>query len=676
MTERPGQGGPGVRTRLQGWLHPLTLPLLTLRSRLLAGAGLLWVVLCITLLAFGWQAGSQLVSDTNRQHLRYEADLIRNSITHQVNEYLQELERLAQDIPEPVAGALDPGQSHTLTSFFEGLVLFDTESRIMDAWPTRNDRVGARFPDRNYARFMHAFQHPHVSDPFLGRFSGEPLVVMLVPLHDAEGHYTGFLGGLVNINQSQLFKGFKRLRLGEGGHVTITTAAGQRLYQPGQRQAIAELPEPPPPALERALYGWQGEAEETTISGQPALVAYRQVWPADWIVGVHLPKDQAEAPLIAGMQRITRPALWVLGVVLPIVGFLIWLALRPLTRLARQVMELRDEQRHTLEIPTRMPELRRVIDIINETEKARMISRHDLSRRKALLNATLAASPQGMFVADTQGRLTFLNEALHEILGSSVNQTLAGWANRVHPDEREPVREVWRQSLAQQHDFMRQFRFMDSDGGQRWLDVHTRAIHLEGEFIGVVGTVRDITQHRHDDALRRWEAEHDPLTGLLNRRGLTRRLEEALVEWQKTGVQTAILFLDLDHFKPINDRGGHALGDKMLQRVAEAMRCVIRSNDHAARQGGDEFAVLLTGCSVDQALTLAEVLRKRIATHSLEYQGQHWHVTASIGVDHFQPGDKGIDGVLARADAASYRAKQGGRNRVITDEDEPRSDTG
>ncbi|TDB02478.1 sensor domain-containing diguanylate cyclase [Halomonas marinisediminis] len=677
MTTTPYGDGRGYRTRRLGWLsHPLTSPLLTLRGRLLLGAGTLWAVLCVTLLTYGWQAGQLLVDETNRQHLRYEAELIRNSIVHQVSERLQALERLAQHIPEPTDRALATPQVHALVPYFEALALFDLESRITDAWPTRNGIVGARFPDRDYARFMHAFQQPHVSAPFVSRISDQPMVMMLVPLHDAEGRYTGFLGGLVNIDQSRLFKGFESLRLGERGHVTITTAAGQRLYHPKQRQAIVELPDTLPPALDRALHGWQGEAEETTISGEPALVAYRQVWPADWIVGVHLPKVQAEAPLVAGMRRITQLAWWALLMVLPMVGLLIWLALRPLTRLARQVLELRDGQRHRLEIPTRMPELRRVIDTLNETEQARMASLQDLTRRSAMLNATLAASPQGMFVTDPQGRLTFLNEALHETLGSSVPQTLESWADRIHPEERDPVREAWRQSLAEQQDFMRQFRFVDHEGRQRWLDIHTSTIQVEGEFIGVAGVVRDITQHRRDDALRRWEAEHDPLTRLLNRRGLTRRLEEALVDWQKTGDQTAVLLFDLDHFKPINDQGGHALGDRMLQRVAETMRGVARNSDHAARQGGDEFAVLLTGCRLDQALTLAEVLRERIASLSIEHQEHRWQVTASIGISCFQPGDRNIDAVLARADAASYRAKQSGRNRVITDEEVPQSGTG
>lgn len=656
----------GLGTRLLALLRrPLAFPLLTLRGRLLGGAAALWAALCVILLTLAWQAGHLLVNETNRQHLRYEADLIRNSITYQVHERFQALEHLAQGIPEPTSDALDPQHAQALAPLFEALVLIDLDGRILDEWPAGDGRVGARVPDRDYVRFMHAFQRPYVSEPFVGRFTGLPLVMMLVPLHDAEGRYTGFLSGLVNINESRLFKGFERLRLGDRGHVTITTAAGQRLYHPGQRQAIVELSGNLGPALELALYGWQGEAEETSATGKTTLVAYRQIWPADWIVGVHLPQSQAEAPLVAGLQRMSHFTWWTLGLILPVVGALIWLAFRPLARLAEQIRELQGERRHLLDIPTKMPELRQIIDVINETEEVRMANLRDLARREAFLRGTLAASPLGMFVTDPCGRLTFANDALCETLGLSDPLLLDTWTSRIQREDRAAVLEAWRHSLAQRQDFTRQFRFVDQDGGQRWLDVQTSAIHVEGEFIGIVGSVRDITQHRFDAAQRRWEAEHDPLTGLLNRRGLTRRLEEALVEWKKTGTQAGLLLLDLDHFKPINDRGGHALGDRMLQHVAETIRSVVRSSDHAARQGGDEFAVLLNGCSLDQALIVAKALRDRIGARPLEHQGELWHVTASIGVDGFQPGDTGIDAILARADAACYRAKRDGRNRVV-----------
>ncbi|GHE21787.1 hypothetical protein GCM10017767_23080 [Halomonas urumqiensis] len=668
MTTHSKVGELGLGSRFLGLLsRPLSFPLVTLRGRLLLGAAALWGVLCVTLLTLGWQAGYILVDETNRQHLRYESELIHNAITDQVSERLQALERLAQTTPEPTTGSLAAAHANALEPLFEGLVMFDRDSRVVDAWPAAGERVGATVADRDYAHFMHAFQHPHVSEPFIGRISGEPLVMMLVPLHDASGRYTGFLGGLVNINESRLFKGFNRLRLGENGYVTITTAAGQRLYHPNQRQASIEVSDDFAPELERALYGWQGETVETTASGERVLVAYRQIWLADWIVGVHLPQAQAEAPLVAGMQRITYLAWWGLGLVLPVVGALIWLALRPLTRLAEQVHELQGHQRHLIEIPTRMPELRRVIDVINEAEEDRRAYLRDLTEREALLRGTLAASPQGMFVTDDLGHLSFVNDALSKVLDITGPHSLDTWTDRIHPEDRPAVLEAWQHSHAQRGDFVRQFRFQGPEGQQRWLDVQAGAIHVDGEFIGIVGAVRDITQHRHDDAMRRWEAEHDPLTGLLNRRGLTRRLEEALVEWQKVGTRTAVLLFDLDHFKPINDQGGHALGDRMLQQIADTVRTLVRSSDHAARPGGDEFTVLLNGCSPEQALTLANVLRERIASRHVDQEGQRWSVTASIGISHFQPGDHAIDDILARADAASYRAKKAGRNRVVSD---------
>ena len=202
-----------------------------------------------------------------------------------------------------------------------------------------------------------------------------------------------------------------------------------------------------------------------------------------------------------------------------------------------------------------------------------------------------------------------------------------------------------------------------------WLDVQTAAVRVDDQFIGTVGTVRDITQHHHDYAQKRWEAEHDPLTRLLNRRGLTRHLEELLMQWQSHDKPTAVMLFDLDRFKPVNDQGGHALGDQMLQQIANIVQSEIRSSDYAARQGGDEFAVLLPGCTPARALTIAESLRASIAASFIESEDRQWQVTASIGVSHFRPEDTSIDDVLNRADAASYRAKQCGRNRVEGDVD-------
>lgn len=624
-------------------------------------------MLCLMLLAFGWQSGALLVEETNRVHLRYEAELVRNAITQKIEQRLEALGRLAEQLPHATQGALAAGDHEEMLTLFEGLVLVDADNVIVDNWPEVTGRNGRRIDHRAYARFMRHVQRPHVSDPFIGIVSKKPMVMMLVPRRDARGRYTGFLGGLVEIERSELFQDFERLRLGDGGHVVVATASGQLLYHPERRDAapgpVAWLNDP---GLDLALLGWEGETLGEAGRGDEALRAYRQIWPADWVVGIYLPLEQAEAPLASVMEEITRRAWWALGLLLPVMGALIWWFLQPLNRLAQQIRELSRGRRRHLEMPTQMSELRRVVEVFNELEHQRRKSLEELQQREAFLSGILEASPQGMFVTDTRGRLTFINVALRELLGLAPPIRLATWARHIHADDRAPVLEAWRTSLGEQRDVERQFRYLTDDGETQWLDVHAKAIHVEGAFIGLVGAVRDITQRQHEDALRRWEAEHDPLTGLLNRRGFERRLEEAFAAWEKADAPSALLLFDLDHFKPINDEGGHALGDGMLRLVAEAMEAVTRSSDHAARQGGDEFALLLPGCEWARAVRIAETLRDRIEHQGLEQHGRVWRVTVSIGVSTFQRDDTTVDDAVRRADAASYRAKARGRNAVVS----------
>jgi diguanylate cyclase len=187
----------------------------------------------------------------------------------------------------------------------------------------------------------------------------------------------------------------------------------------------------------------------------------------------------------------------------------------------------------------------------------------------------------------------------------------------------------------------------------------------DSQTLGLVGVVKDITERREQEALQRWEAEHDPLTGLLNRRGFERRLEEAFADFQKTSTPSALLLFDLDHFKPINDEGGHALGDEMLRRIAQVVAWEVRRSDHVARQGGDEFGVLLPSCTLSQAKRIAEALRKAVCEVSVTNEGKDYTVTVSIGVTTFDDKDAHVDDVLARADAGSYKAKGQGRNGVV-----------
>lgn len=158
-------------------------------------------------------------------------------------------------------------------------------------------------------------------------------------------------------------------------------------------------------------------------------------------------------------------------------------------------------------------------------------------------------------------------------------------------------------------------------------------------------------------------ASTDKLTGLFNRQAYAILMNRLLAEHARQPRPVSLLLLDLDHFKLINDRDGHAMGDQVLRRVASELRQVLRKSDIAVRWGGEEFLVVLNHCALDAARQIAEKIRQGIARMGLEVAGQAVGLSVSIGVSEFS-GHETPDQAISRADAALYRAKQGGRDRV------------
>ncbi|MFZ5841616.1 MAG: GGDEF domain-containing protein [Pseudomonadota bacterium] len=158
----------------------------------------------------------------------------------------------------------------------------------------------------------------------------------------------------------------------------------------------------------------------------------------------------------------------------------------------------------------------------------------------------------------------------------------------------------------------------------------------------------------------------DALTGLYNRRHLTAELEQEWSRHVRNGTRFAVLLFDADHFKSVNDRYGHPVGDEVLRQIGHCLREKIRGIDLAARYGGEEFAVLLPGIDASHALVVAERIRLGLAALTIDTTQGPLHFTVSIGIsDSDTPGLHDADGLLQRADQALYQAKQSGRNRCI-----------
>ncbi|MBP1860613.1 diguanylate cyclase domain-containing protein [Rhizobium herbae] len=203
-----------------------------------------------------------------------------------------------------------------------------------------------------------------------------------------------------------------------------------------------------------------------------------------------------------------------------------------------------------------------------------------------------------------------------------------------------------------------------ADGRPKWVSMTKAPLRdRNGVITGLVGVAHDVTLRKEAEDRVRFMAHHDVLTGLPNRALLLDRLDQAILQAGESGRTVAIVFLDLDNFKWVNDTLGHHGGDTLLSIVSARVAVCLRATDTVARLGGDEFVILLPDPpqAIDRLIHLVERVRKCVA-EPVEIAGRIFSVTTSLGVARFPLDGRGRDELLAKADAAMYRSKRMGRN--------------
>jgi diguanylate cyclase (GGDEF)-like protein/PAS domain S-box-containing protein len=285
------------------------------------------------------------------------------------------------------------------------------------------------------------------------------------------------------------------------------------------------------------------------------------------------------------------------------------------------------------------------------------------------LRAILGALPDPLFEIDAQGCYRYVSCTKPELLTRPAEQLLGRhYSDVLPPDAAEQLRLAVTESWSKGSSVGRQYH-LELPGGDRWFELSVARKPGDGAEGGVVVLARDVSQRKRAEAEIERLAFHDVLTGLPNRRLLLDRLAMAIAGAVRHGQLGALLFIDLDNFKDLNDTLGHDHGDQLLQQVAQRLRMVLREADTVARLGGDEFVVMLEGLHPDPgaaAVEVEQVGRKVVSALNEPYtlRGRVHNSTPSVGVALFgQPGDT-VDELLKRADLAMYRAKTEGRNTL------------
>ena len=236
---------------------------------------------------------------------------------------------------------------------------------------------------------------------------------------------------------------------------------------------------------------------------------------------------------------------------------------------------------------------------------------------------------------------------------------LDGYLARLHPDDVEPTRAVLQQALGDRRPFTYTHRLLLDAGVERTFECCGEVFcTADGTPTRILATARDVTEQTRDRQELAYLADHDPLTGIANRR----RIGARIAECARAG-GCALLLIDIDNFKDTNDLLGHVVGDQVIRQVARTVAMRLGPDALLGRLGGDEFAVVLPDCDAAEALDLAERLCDAVATTPMVAGLTAQHVTASFGVTTIGPAQDG-DAGLAQADLALYAAKKAGRNRT------------
>jgi diguanylate cyclase (GGDEF)-like protein/PAS domain S-box-containing protein len=288
-----------------------------------------------------------------------------------------------------------------------------------------------------------------------------------------------------------------------------------------------------------------------------------------------------------------------------------------------------------------------------------------LRRVERKLSGILETIPTVVWSMSTSHELLYMNPAGERIYGRSIAEFSENphlWHSVVHADDRVRVK-YWLEHILTTETLSLEYRIVHPDGMVRWLEDRARTVHDEHDLvIRIDGVAVDVSERRQRDEHITYLANYDMLTGLANRNLLLNRLEQSLLQAHRTRTKVALLFLDIDRFKTINDTFGHLYGDALLIEFANRLKLVLRESDTVARFGGDEFVIILA--DIKEARHADTVALKIIDAFStpISIEGRELQVTTSIGVSIYPDHGSDADTLLKNADVAMYRAKNRGRN--------------
>jgi diguanylate cyclase (GGDEF)-like protein/PAS domain S-box-containing protein len=518
------------------------------------------------------------------------------------------------------------------------------------------------FSDRDWFRNAVAERGFVVGRYIIGRVVGRPVLSTALPVMDAEGRVTRVI--LAALDVAWLDRGLQGTRLAPEAVMSLVDGNGTVLArQPPDPRAVGRRYSLAPVVADIAAGKAEGTGEQTEAGGRSVLYAYSRLpgtaaREGAVYVAVRVPKERvlarAQREFVTNLGIVSALFLAALGGAWFLTESFVLRKVRILVDAARRIAA--GDFTARADLGHGHGELTELADAFDDM--AASIERHVQQAR-----GIMEVAPEAIILTDEAGRIVMANAQTQKLFGYHEGELIG-----------QPIEILLPDRLRTQHRDHRErygpagvVRAMDllalrKDGSEFPVDVSIGTLGRENGRL-TVSAVRDITERKRHEAQILHQATHDALTGLPNRAFFRELLVRALTQAQRSEKLLAVMFLDLDGFKNINDTLGHEAGDVLLKATARRIVSVLRKDDVVARQGGDEFTILLQGIhAVPDIIQVAEKLLAAIA-EPLTYDYHEMYVTGSVGITVFPFDDTDVDSLLRNADTAMYRAKEAGKNR-------------
>jgi diguanylate cyclase (GGDEF)-like protein/PAS domain S-box-containing protein len=574
------------------------------------------------------------------------------------------------DMAQPARLREELHQKPGLLSFFDDLLVLNPAGRLVADYPELPGRTGVDASDRAFFRDVVRTHQTVISEPLLGKTRGEPVVQVATPILTLDDRLVGVVVGVIRLYRSSLLGRLGEERIGETGYFAVMTRGPKPIYvvHPDRTRILKERPANGSDAVTNAINGYEGSSEGVSSTGADTIYSSKLLKTVPWVIVAAAPKAEVLAPLEAARRRgwiITGIAT---AALIPIAWYIVWLLLGPLRHLSASMVGLREGEGHFVPIPVRradeVGELTTRFNLLMHDRFVAEKARADSEERMRLLANNI---PALVSYIDSNLRVVFANSAYRDWFGLDPEKMNGKRVDEIFDaaSYELTLRHLGMALAGEATTFERE---VDTRKGAR--TVRTSFFPQFGDGGMVVGVNHmsiDISEDRKVQAQLDALARRDSLTGLYNRRSFEELLPQAVARSTRNDRKLALLFLDLDHFKAVNDTQGHDAGDEVLKSVAQRLTDCVRLSDTVARLGGDEFVVVLEDVHAPgDAATLATKIIASIGA-PIETRAGSCTIGASIGIAMCDGKDVDCKDLLKRADRAHYEAKGAGRGRFHLD---------